>query len=159
MDWLNEFRDWFGDHAWTGWLAAAGLLTVGEMFSLDLVLIMLAVGAGAGMVVALLGGAFWLQVVLAAVTALATLSLLRPSLRRRLHSGPDLQIGHSRLVGQQATVVSRITALEVGRVRLGGEDWTARPLDESVVIEPGEVVDVLEIKGATAIVHPVPQID
>jgi len=159
MDWLNEFMDWLRDNAWAGWLTAAGLLTVGEMLSLDLVLIMLAGGAAVGMVAALLGAPFWLQAILAAVTSLAALGLLRPSIRKRLHSGPDLQIGHQRLVGRQATVLSRITGLQSGLVKLAGEEWTAEPLDETLVIEEGQVVDVLEIRGATLIVHPVPQID
>lgn len=159
MDWWNEFGDWIRDNAWAGWLGVAGLLTVGEMFSLDLILIMLAAGAAVGMVVAILGGPFWLQVVLVSLTSLAALSLLRPSIRKRLHSGPDLTIGHDRLVGSQATVLATVSGLEAGLVKLGGEEWTARPLDETLVIEPGQIVDVLEIRGATAIVHPLPQID
>ncbi len=159
MDWLNGFKDWLGDNAWASWLGVTGLLLIGEMFSLDLVLAMLAAGAGVGMLVALLGGPFWLQVILAAVTALAALGLLRPSIRKRLHSGPELTIGHDRLVGRQGTVLSQISGLQPGLIKLAGEEWTAQPLDETIVIEAGAVVDVLEIRGATAIVHPVPQID
>jgi membrane protein implicated in regulation of membrane protease activity len=46
-----------------------------------------------------------------------------------------------------------------GQVRIGGELWTARPFDETEVIEPGATVDVFEIKGATALVHRVPAIE
>ncbi|WP_235735952.1 NfeD family protein [Nocardioides alcanivorans] len=159
MDWLKDFAEWLGDNAWASWLGIGGLLTIGELFSLDLVLIMLAAGAGIGMVVALLGGPLWLQVVLAAVTSLAALALLRPGIRKRLHSGPDLQIGHDRLVGRQATALSSISALHPGLVKLAGEEWSAQPYDETIVIEPGQIVDVLEIRGATAIVHPLPQIE
>lgn len=151
--------DWLHDNAWTVWLGASILLVIGEMISLDLIMIMLAAGAGVGMVAALLGAPVVLQALLALGTALAALALLRPPIRRRLHSGPDLKIGHDRLIGKQAKVLSPISSLAPGLVRLGGEDWTARPYDETLVIEAGATVDVLEIRGATAIVHPVPSIE
>ncbi len=151
--------DWLHDNAWTVWLGASILLVIGEMLSLDLIMIMLATGAGVGMIAALLGAPVVLQALLALGTALAALALLRPPIRRRLHSGPDLAIGHERLIGKQAKALSRITSLEPGLVRLSGEDWTARPYDETVVIEAGATVDVLEIRGATAIVHPLPSIE
>jgi membrane protein implicated in regulation of membrane protease activity len=44
-------------------------------------------------------------------------------------------------------------------VKIGGEVWTARPYDEDQVIEPGAKVDVFVIKGATALVHQVPELD
>ena len=37
-----------------------------------------------------------------------------------------------------------------GRIKLAGEIWTAPPYDEHLIIEPGETVEVLQIKGATA---------
>ena len=55
-------------------------------------------------------------------------------------------------------VVSEVTA-QGGQVRINGELWTARPYDETEVIEPGATVDVFEIRGATALVHKVPTLD
>jgi membrane protein implicated in regulation of membrane protease activity len=49
--------------------------------------------------------------------------------------------------------------MEPGRIRLAGEIWSAQPYDDTVTIEPGETVDVLQIKGATALVHPVPRLE
>jgi membrane protein implicated in regulation of membrane protease activity len=37
-------------------------------------------------------------------------------------------------------------------VKLDGEVWTARAYGEDEVIEPGTVVHVIEIQGATALV-------
>ena len=42
-----------------------------------------------------------------------------------------------------------------GRIKAGGEIWTALPYDENVRIAPGETVEIFEIRGATAYVHPV----
>ena len=49
-----NLTDWLGDNSWAIWLSLAFLLGVAEIMSLDLVLIMLAVGALAGAVVAVL---------------------------------------------------------------------------------------------------------
>ena len=84
------------------------------------------------------------------------LALVRPGLVKRLHAGPELQLGHGKLVGQQGLVTEQITAIEPGRIRLAGEIWSAAPYDETSTIAPGETVEVFEIRGATAFVHPVP---
>jgi len=151
--------DWIRDHAWETWLALSILLGVAELASMDLILLMLAGGALIGMVAAVVGLAGPLQVILASVAALAALALVRPTVVKRLHGGPDLSLGHGKLVGRQAVVTERITAMEPGRIKLAGEFWTAEPYDETVVIEPGRMVDVLQIRGATAIVHPLPEIE
>lgn len=147
--------DWFNAHDWQTWLGLAIVLAGLEMLSLDLILIMLAAGAVAGMAIAIVGLPIAAQVLVAAGTALAMLAIVRPSVARRMHGGPDLEIGHGKLVGTQGTVTEIVTALEPGRVRLAGDVWSALPYDESLVIEPGAPVEVLEIRGATAYVHPV----
>ncbi|WP_110183379.1 NfeD family protein [Nocardioides solisilvae] len=151
--------DWLRDHAWETWLGVAVLLGVAEMFSLDLVLVMLASGALVGMLAAVLGLPFAVQVIAAAATSLAAILLLRPSLVARVHGGPELQLGHGKLVGRQAEVTQEISGLRTGRIRLDGEIWSASPYDETLVIAAGETVEVLEIRGATAYVHPVPRLN
>ena len=151
--------DWLSDNAWTVWLALTVALGAAEMLSMDFVLIMLAVGAGGGLVVALAGGPIVLQVLLAAITAVGMIALVRPPVLRRLHSGPELTLGHAKLVGSRGTVTATATALVPGRVRLGGEEWSAAPYDEYLSIAAGETVEVYEIRGATAYVHPVPTLE
>ena len=151
--------EWFSEHAWETWLAVAVLLGVAEMFSLDLVLAMLALGAVVGMVLAFADVAVWVQVLGAAAAATAALTLARPSMVKRLHGGPELTLGHSKLVGQQAVVTQAVSGLEVGRIRLAGEVWTAVPYDETATIPVGETVEVMEIRGATAVVYPVARLE
>lgn len=151
--------DWLSEHAWALWLGIAAFLGIAEMLSLDLVLVMLATGALGGAVTAAAGGPVVLQLIVAALVSIAMLWLVRPSLVSRLHRGPELRLGTSKLIGQRATVTQQITGLAVGRIQLAGETWSAAPYDEHVVIEPGETVEVLEIRGATAYVHPVPELD
>jgi membrane protein implicated in regulation of membrane protease activity len=151
--------DWLGDHVAAVFLALAILLGAAEMFSLDLILGMLALGALVGMVVALLGAGFAVAAIAAAVGAVASLAVVRPQLVKKLHTGPELSLGHGKLVGQQGVVTERMTGLEAGRIKLSGEIWSAKPYDETLTIDPGQTVEVLEIRGATAYVHPVPSLE
>ena len=153
---MDELWDQLREHPWAGWLGLAIALGVTELLSLDLVFLMLALGALGGMTASLLGAPFVGAALVAAGVSAATLLLVRPPLVKRLHSGPELTLGHDRLVGTRAVVVERISGHQTGRVKLGGEAWSAAPYDESLVIEPGETVEVFEIRGATAYVHPLP---
>jgi len=72
---------------------------------------------------------------------------------RRVRQPQAERFGVDALVGRSAYVVSEVTGLS-GRVRIGGEEWTARAHDETLVIPPGATVDVIEISGATALVYP-----
>ena len=150
--------DWFRDHLWETWLGLAIVLGVAELFSLDLILLMIAAGAGVGMVAALVGLPFLAQALLASAAALASLTLVRPTLVRRLHTGPTLRLGHGKLIGQQGQVTVEISGREPGRVKVGGEIWSASPYDETSTIAVGETVEVLEIRGATALVISIPQL-
>lgn len=144
--------DWIGDHLWESWLALAVALGAIELLSLDLVLLMLAGGALVGFLVAVLGGPVALQVVLALISAVALLGVIRPNVVRRLHAGPDLRTGAEALIGHRATVLREMAHNSPGRVKIGGEEWSAEPYDEDDRIEVGELVDVVQIKGATAYV-------
>ena len=144
--------DWLNDHLWAGWLTLAVGFAALELVSLDLFLIMLAGGALVGALTALLGGPLALQIVLAAVSSIALLGVIRPGVVRRLHSGPTLRTGAEALIGKRATVLRELAHGTPGRVKIGGEEWTAEPYDEDDRIEAGEVVDVVQIKGATAYV-------
>ncbi|HEX5771661.1 MAG TPA: NfeD family protein [Nocardioidaceae bacterium] len=145
--------EWFQD--WQAWLGLAIALGVAELFSLDLMLLMMASGALAGMAMAMLGFVWPVQVVVAVAVSVGMVALVRPNIVKRLHSGPELTLGHAALVGKQGVVVDEVS-MQSGQIRVGGELWTARPYDETEVIEPGAPVDIFEIKGATAYVHRIP---
>lgn len=147
--------EWLQD--WQAWLALSIALGVAELFSLDLMLLMLASGALVGMVAGLIGLPVAVQVLAAVGASVGMLALVRPNIVTKLQSGPELRLGHQALVGRQGIVVDEVSA-QGGQVRIGGEMWTARPYDDTAVIEAGEAVDVFEIRGATAMVHKVPSL-
>ncbi|MDN5856207.1 MAG: NfeD family protein [Actinomycetia bacterium] len=123
------------------------------MVSLDLILLMLAVGAFAGSVTAAVGASLAPAIIVAIATSVAMLYFVRPSIVRRMHGGPELTTGTAALVGEHAVVVDRVSRAG-GRIKLAGEVWTARSYDTSIELEAGTEVAVLEIDGATAVVFP-----
>ena len=151
--------EWLREHAWETWLGLTIVLGVAEMFSLDLILIMLAAGALVGMVAAIIGLPVAIQVLAFGAASLAALAMVRPSMVKRVHSGPELSLGHCKLVGRQGIVTKDISGLAAGRIKLAGEFWTAEPYDETTNIAAGETVEVLAIRGATAVVHPVARLE
>ena len=151
--------EWLREHAWETWLGLSIVLGMAEMFSLDLILIMLAAGALVGMVAAILDLHVAIQILAASAASVAALGMVRPTMVKRLHGGPELSLGHGKLVGKQGIVTEDISGLSAGRIKLAGEFWTAEPYDDTTSIMAGETVEVLEIRGATAVVHPVARLE
>jgi membrane protein implicated in regulation of membrane protease activity len=136
---------------WVLWMVAAGLLAVGEMFTLGFFLGPVAVAAVVAAIVALAGGGVALQWIVFTAVAAASLLVLRPIARRHLRTPVQLRTGTAALVGARATVLERVDG-HGGQVKIGGEVWSARSFDEDQAFEPGARVEVLKIDGATALV-------
>lgn len=149
---MEEFLDWLASNAWAGWLGTALVLGIVETTTLDLVFLMLAGGAAAGAVAAVLGAPLLLQALVAITASAALLGVVRPVAKRHLQQPLAARTGAAALVGRKALVLERVHA-HGGLVKLGGETWTARPYDEHMSIDVGRTVDVIQIKGATALVY------
>jgi membrane protein implicated in regulation of membrane protease activity len=139
--------------SWIVWLVLAALLGVAEVMTATLAFGLLAVAAVVAAIVGGAGAGLPFQLGAFAITAGAGLLVVRPLALRHFRQPPLLRSGTSALVGRPATVLEEVTALG-GRVRIGGEVWSARSYDESQVIPVGSAVDVYAIEGATALVHP-----
>src|ERR1700685_3922407 len=140
--------------SWILWLVAACVLGFGEVHTGGLYLLPFAVGAALAAVVSVLGVGTPLTVIVFLLASLIVLGALRPIARRHRRLPPAIRTGAAALVGRRAMVLERIANQEgVGCVKIdGGEVWTARSYDEDEVIDVGARVEVVEIKGATALV-------
>jgi len=136
------------------WLVAAGVALIIEMLTLDLIFLMLAVGAVGAAGVAALGAEIVLQVVTFAVISLVGLFAVRPLALRHLRGSSQAITNVDALVGQRALVLEAVDHIG-GRVKIGGEVWSARvDAEPAEPIEVGTYVTVRRIDGATAVVHP-----
>lgn len=138
---------------WLIWLIVAAALTVVEIFTLTAALAMLGAAALVTAGCAGLGLPLPLQFLVFTVVATVCVLFVRPIALRHVLQPQVERFGVDALVGRAAYVVSEVTGLG-GRVRIDGEEWTARAYDETLVIAPGTTVDVMEISGATALVYP-----
>jgi membrane protein implicated in regulation of membrane protease activity len=139
--------------SWIVWLVLAALLGVAEVMTTTLALGLLAVAAVVAAIVGGVGLGLPFQIAAFAVAAGAGLGVVRPLAVRHIRQPPVLRTGTAALVGRSAIVIEEVTPL-AGRVRIGGEVWSARSYDEAQVIPVGSTVDVFAIEGATALVHP-----
>jgi membrane protein implicated in regulation of membrane protease activity len=137
--------------AWLVWLIAAVLLAIGEIATGGFLLAPFAGGALAAVLAAGLGGEAFAQWAAFLVVSIGLLAALRPFSGSQRRQPPLLRTGTAALVGRSATVVEPVSA-DAGRVRLDGEEWTARAYLEDETFEPGRRVQVVEIRGATALV-------
>jgi membrane protein implicated in regulation of membrane protease activity len=147
------------DHAYSDrmpvaviWLIFAVVLAGAEALTGDMSLLMLSGGA-----LAAAGGSwlldipFWADAAVFLVVSVLLLVLVRPVLRQRLTPARGLPTGIKALEGKTALVLGRV-ARDEGQVKLDGQVWSARPLNDNDVFEPGERVTVMQINGATAVV-------
>lgn len=139
--------------AWIVWVIVAALLGVAELLTTTFALGIIAVAALVAAGVGALHAGLPFQLIAFAVAAGAGLGFVLPLARRHIKQPPLLRTGTAALVGKTARVLEEVTETG-GRVRIGGEEWSARPYDESLVIPVGRTVDVLQIDGATALVYP-----
>jgi membrane protein implicated in regulation of membrane protease activity len=139
--------------AWVIWLIVAVVFAVAEVMNLSFYLAPFAIGAAGAAVVGLAGGAAAVSWAVFAVLTAVSFTVVRPIARRHINVPPQIRTGTAALVGRTAVVLERIdNDANAGRVRLDGEEWTARSYDEDSTIEAGARVHVMEIRGATALV-------
>ena len=139
--------------AWVYWAIAAVILAAGEIATTSFFLGPFAIGAAVAAIADVAGASGVASAVIFLVVSVATLAIVRPVARRHLKMPAHMRTGTAALVGRNAMVLERIANSEgVGSAKIDGEIWTARAFDEDRVIQPGERVQVIEIRGATAFV-------
>ncbi|MDO4919483.1 NfeD family protein [Kocuria sp.] len=139
------------NNPWILWLIVMLALAAVEMLTLDFLFLMMSLAALVTAGVSLVVDSVVLQVVLFAVVSVLLIFLIRPLALRRLNrSTPATRSNAERLVGLPCTVVEPVTR-HTGLVRLEGDVWTARALDDAVLPE-GATAHVHRIDGATAVV-------
>jgi membrane protein implicated in regulation of membrane protease activity len=137
---------------WLIWVLVAVGLAVGEVLTPGLFFLgPVALAAGAAAVADLLGAGAIGSLIVFIVCSVASLAILRPVARRHIRLPAISRTGTDALVGRKAVVTRQVDGAG-GRIRVGGEEWSARSyLGDQVLVE-GQTVDIVQIEGATALV-------
>jgi membrane protein implicated in regulation of membrane protease activity len=137
---------------WLVWVVVAIALAVGEVLTPGLFFLgPVAIAAGAAALASLLGAGAVGSLIVFIVGSLASLLVLRPVARKHVRMPAISRTGTDALVGRKALVTRKVDA-HGGRVRIGGEEWSARAYLDDQVLDEGASVDVIQIEGATALV-------
>ena len=134
---MNEWVEWIRTNLWAGWGILAVMLAAAELLTTALVF----------------PGLIWLQIVVALITAVLTLFVLRPTLLEKVRRAPGYRSSLDKLVGASGRATAQITT-SGGAVKVEGQVWEARSYDPSVTIEADEEVEVFALDGITLIVYP-----
>ena len=138
---------------WVIWVIVAIVLAIGEILTPGLFFLgPVALAGVAAAVAAVVGATAVIQAIVFVAGAAAALAFLRPIARAHLRMPHAMRTGTAALVGAKAVVLQRVDA-NGGRVKIGGEEWSARAYTDDAVFEPGQRVEVAEIQGATALVY------
>ncbi len=128
------------------WLGVMAFMVIIELSTTQLVSIWFAVGALASFFAAMAGAGLPLQIILFAAVSAVALALTRPLVKKMVNrkaepTNADMVIGKTGIVTEDIDNLA-----ETGTVKVGGAVWSARS-DDGSIIEKGEKVKILEIKG------------
>jgi membrane protein implicated in regulation of membrane protease activity len=139
--------------SWVVWAIVTVLLAVGEIFTPGLFFLgPVALAALAATITAAVGGPVWLQIVVFGAGSFAAVGLLRPIARAHLTMPRAIRTGSAALEGAKAVVLQHVDG-RGGRVKIGGEEWSARSYMPDEEFDVGTEVEVVQIQGATALVY------
>ena len=136
------------------WLVLLVVFLAMEANTVSMVSAWFAAGSLIALIVSLVHGPIWLQILLFFVVSIVCLILLRP-LTKKYFTPKIVRTNTQALIGSRGIVTERIDNIRsCGQVKLGSLTWSARSTDETP-IEVGTQIVVDRIEGVKAIVSPV----
>ncbi|VEI12354.1 NfeD family protein [Trueperella bialowiezensis] len=137
--------------AWGIWAIITLVLLIAETLTVDFLFMMFAGGTlVAAITSAIAPDALVLQIVLFAVVSVLGIAFIRPWARRHVN---DSSKGESNVYAMRGQVAHALTDIDVkaGRVKIGGEVWSAKTYGPPIA--EGTAVVVVGVEGARAVVE------
>lgn len=137
---------------WLLWVLMAVALAVGEVLTPGLFFLgPVALAAGAAAAAAVLGAGTLGSLIVFIICSVASLGILRPIARSHVRLPALSRTGTDAMIGRKGIVTQQVDC-HGGRVRIGGEEWSARAYLDDQVLPEGRTVDIIQIEGVTALV-------
>ncbi len=134
------------------WLALAVIFAVIEMSTVGLMTIWFAAGSLVALFLSLLKVPLLWQIIAFLGVSFCLLVFTRKIFVDKLKTGSE-PTNTEALIGETATVTSKITPHSAGRAEIDGQDWAAVCRDD-ICIEKNSQVKVLAIEGVKLVVEP-----
>jgi membrane protein implicated in regulation of membrane protease activity len=135
------------------WLIALAIFLIIEIITLGLTTIWFAGGALVSFIVSLFVDNFILELVICLAVSFILLYFTRP-IASRFFNRQRVKTNYESLIGKEAKVTERVDNFNnSGQVTIGGQEWTARALNDRSIIEPGKRVVVRAVSGVKVIVE------
>lgn len=136
------------------WIVVMIATIVIEAATMGLTTIWFSGGALIALIVEMLNGSVYLQILAFLVISLFLLCFTRP-LAVKYFNRERTRTNLDGLIGKQAVVIVSVHNLnETGRVVVEGKEWMARSTDVSRTFEEGEIVRIQSIQGVKLMVEP-----
>jgi len=137
------------------WLIVCIVLVIVEVATLNLTTIWFAIGGLAAYLCGFVGAGFWGQFFVFVVVSLVMLFFTRPVAQKYLNKD-RIKTNAESLVGQTAQTTSRLNNREgFGSAVINGQEWSAISSSDDMIIEAGEDVEILEVRGVKLVVRKV----
>lgn len=132
------------------WLVAIIVFIVLEAVTYQMVSAWFIIGAIGGLIAAMLGTSFWVQMTIFILLSVVLLICFRPIAIKKLKT--DYKTNADAVIGKKATITCEVNNIKgTGAAKLDGLVWTARAEDDTV-FNVGDVVEVTRIEGVKLIV-------
>ena len=135
------------------WLILTVALAVIELATLGLITIWFAIGSAVAMLVALLGGNIWAQLISFIIVSTVILVTVRPIASKHFNRNIK-KTNIDAIIGRKLIAKTDIDNIKgTGKVDMDGSTWLAVSSIDNIVIPAGEEVKVVAVQGAKLIVE------
>lgn len=139
------------------WLIAMIVFVILELPTMGITTIWFALGSLTALAIAAVGGPMWLQVVVFLLVSFVALICFRKAVMSLFNKNRELTNAEG-LIGKNAIVTEDISnLLSTGQVIVSGQEWTARSVQDDLILKKGEVVVIRAIQGVKLIVESLPE--
>lgn len=132
------------------WAGLIVFFVLVEAFTLGLTSIWFAVGSLAALIASTLGLNIIVQVISFIIVAAIMIIYTRP-LARKVFKVGQTKTNVDALIGKKGVVIKAIEPMELGQVKVSGQIWTSKAMDECSH-QVGEEVEIIAIEGVKVIV-------
>ena len=135
------------------WLLLLIAMIVVELITMGLTTIWFAGGTIIAIILAIFHVPLAIQIVAFLIVSIVLLIFTRP-VAVKYFNHDRLKTNIESMIGRQAVVISEIDNLNgIGQIQVGGQEWSARTMEDGQIIPVGEVVVIKAVSGVKLIVE------